>query len=69
MSTSDELCAWKPTHDHVRDVPTGPSCGAPATHIIYWLDGSKRYSPCCEEHSTDIDPTAPAHRVEPIGGT
>lgn len=58
-----ETCAWKPEHDLQRDVPTGPSCGAPATHVIVWLDGTGRYSPCCATHSRDVDASAPAHRV------
>lgn len=64
--TTAETCAWKPEHDHVRDVPIGPVCGAPATYIIYWLDGTKRYSPACDEHVDDVVAEAPPHRVEEI---
>lgn len=60
-------CQWRPNHDRVLDVPIGPMCGAPATHVIYWLDGSERYSPCCDEHVRDIGPEAPTHTVQALG--
>lgn len=64
MDLLDRFCCHKPDHDLIEDRPVGPICGQPATHVIYWLDGTKRYSPCCAEHATDVGPEAPAHRVE-----
>lgn len=33
-------CDWRP--DYVDGLPSGRACGAVATHIIMWLDGSDR---------------------------
>lgn len=56
-------CDWHP--EHINDRPAGERCGAPATHRIVWLDGSKRFSYGCAAH-LELDPEAPPHMVEPI---
>lgn len=63
-----ETCVWQPEHEAVTLTPRGPRCGAPATHIIWWLDGTRRHSPCCDEHLADLGPNVPPHSVEPIRG-
>lgn len=55
-------CDWRPEHSS-DDRPTGPRCGAPATHRIVWLDGSDRYSHGCSAH-LKLDAEAPPHRIE-----
>ena len=55
-------CVWCPDHDMERDVPVGPPCGEPATHLILWHDGSRRWSPACDDH-LDIEPGAPDHLI------
>jgi hypothetical protein len=52
-----EVCIGRDTWDE-DDQPTGPECGQPATHRIYWTDG--RYSPACERHATDV-------QTDPVG--
>lgn len=64
MSTRYVRCDWHPEHG-VDDRPTGPRCGAPATHRIVWLDGSNRYSHGCSAHLV-MDSTAPSHRIEKL---
>lgn len=59
-------CTWKPEHDMVRDVPVGPECGEPATHVILWLDGSNRWSPGCDAH-LELEDDAPVHMVVRVG--
>lgn len=58
-------CEYRREHDRVRDVPVGEPCGATATHVIYWLDGSQRWSPACSDH-LDLEPEAPEHRIARI---
>jgi hypothetical protein len=57
-------CEWRSEHDHVTDTPVGPPCGALATRIILWLDGTQRWSPACERH-LDLDHDAPPHVIIP----
>lgn len=58
-------CVWRPFHDAETDTPFGPACGAPATHVIVWLDGTRRWSTACLRH-LDLDPAAPPCRIIPI---
>lgn len=54
----DETCVWHPMFDPQTLEPMGTPCGAPATHVILWLDGTFRWSPACDRH-TELDPAAP----------
>ncbi len=56
-------CDWHP--HHVDGRPTGPRCGAPATHRILWLDGSRRFSFGCDDHLV-MTQKAPPYRIERI---
>jgi hypothetical protein len=56
------VCDHHSSHDSVTDVPTGPVCGAPATHRIVWLDGSRRFSLACGDHLA-VDSDAPPHAI------
>ncbi len=58
-------CEFRERHDRIRDIPVGDACGAQATHMIVWLDGTHRWSPACEQH-TDLDPEAPTAFIAPI---
>lgn len=58
-------CTWRPEHDPVSDTPMGPKCDQLATHVIYWLDGTGRYSLACDDH-LELDPDAPPHRLYKI---
>lgn len=42
-----DVCCFHATHDD-KGEPTGPQCGDPATHIIYWRNHT--YSPGCDKH-------------------
>lgn len=59
-------CVWRPfwTEDEYHN-PFGPACGAPASHVIIWLDGTRRWSTACLRH-LDLDPAAPPCRIIPI---
>lgn len=58
-------CTFCEEHDYVNDVPVGPPCGKPATHVIVWLDGSRRYSPACSDH-LELEPDAPPHEIREL---
>lgn len=63
--TPDSLtCDWHPEHGK-DDRPRGKRCGAPATHRIVWLDGSKRYSLACRAH-LELERVAPKRRIHAI---
>lgn len=60
-----QTCSFHATHDADGE-PTGPACGAPATHMLVWHTAPRRWSPCCEEHSTEVDPEAPPHEIREL---
>lgn len=62
--TEPPKCDWCPEHGP-DNTPKGPSCGAPATHRILWLDGTRRYSFGCERHLA-IDADATPHKIEAL---
>lgn len=61
------VCDWRATHDRVRDLPVGDPCGLPSSRVIFWLDGTKRWSFACELHTT-LEMDAPPHLIVPIPG-
>jgi hypothetical protein len=58
-------CVWRPFHDTATDMPFGPACGAEATHVIIWLDGTRRWSTACLRH-LELEFGAPPCRIIPI---
>lgn len=57
-------CDWHPEHS-ADDRPTGKRCGEPATHRVFWLDGTYRYSHSCLAHLV-LDADAPPYRIEKL---
>ena len=59
-----DTCDWHPEHDDNGE-PKGKRCGAPATHRVLWMDGSRRFSLACAQH-LDFESVAPSRRVQPL---
>lgn len=61
-----ETCQFHSDHDPITEAPRGDACGAVATHLIVWSDGS-RASYACENHlELDEDATVKPARILPL---
>lgn len=61
-----QSCDHHATHDDEGE-PTGPPCGAPATHIIHWPT-ERRWSLACEAHihPDEFDDEAPPRVIKEL---
>jgi hypothetical protein len=62
---ADARCDYREENTGPPDyLPTGPACGAAATHLIIWADG--RWSVGCADHLGPFEDPAPPCDIFPL---